>query len=223
MNEEGDNPVEDERLEGLLRRWGAEEASVRHAGGSPPLPQVAALRSPVLRWLPLAAGFLALVAGAGLFLASRTELRGPDVPEVGASQASDEMKQLRQELAQAVSELEESRTALAEARRRLDEQSEEFAEQIAQIRESFASENADLAAEAKRRSDALAASIKEKDGLLKAAENRLKEREAALASLKRDLDGSRREVGQVREKFAADAKRLQKAHEAVAAAQRELQ
>ena len=66
------NGQNNERLEQLLRRWGAEEAAHQESAGLAPfrdrLPET---RPSWLRqWLPLAASFVFMVVGAGLYVAS---------------------------------------------------------------------------------------------------------------------------------------------------------
>lgn len=66
------NGQNNERLERLLRRWGAEEAAHQESAGLVPFcDRLSGTRPSWLRqWLPLAASFIFMVVGAGLYVAS---------------------------------------------------------------------------------------------------------------------------------------------------------
>ena len=104
-----------DRLEGLLRQWGAEEAARGTAVGDLPPAVGSALpgRRPVtvgsviLRWAPLAAAAVLMLACGGLFRAA-LQARG----EIGRQRATEPtIEQLRGELALVTTELAEAGAA----------------------------------------------------------------------------------------------------------------
>jgi hypothetical protein len=68
MNDE--KPPETDRMEQLLRQWGAEEGARREGPAAPPAALMRAARppAPLVRWLPVAAGFIFFAIGVGLFV-----------------------------------------------------------------------------------------------------------------------------------------------------------
>ncbi|MFH1730636.1 MAG: hypothetical protein ABIF82_03165, partial [Planctomycetota bacterium] len=80
MSDEETKP--NDRLESLLRRWGAHEAArqadVSHL--SAPVPRRGRRSSPALRWMPLAASVALCAVAAALFLAARNG----DMPAIQA-------------------------------------------------------------------------------------------------------------------------------------------
>ena len=143
-----DSNNSNDRVEGMLRRWGADEAARTTPVPAGPGKPVRRKRrpSPVWRWAPLTAAALLMLAAAGLFVASLGER---SVAERAATEDRDELGRVRADLDQANATLatatternasrEESRkqadrAALADARRaelqkRLDGSSESLTE-----------------------------------------------------------------------------------------------
>jgi hypothetical protein len=122
------NGKHDERLERLLRRWGAEEAARRPSAGAAPFwdrsPE--ARPSPLRRWLPLAAAFAFLAAGAGFYLASTWFGHAEPSP---ASPGTGEATEVRHQLDRALADL-------AEARGLLEDQKQALAAEAARLRQS---------------------------------------------------------------------------------------
>jgi len=103
---------DNERLEQLLRRWGTEEAVRQESAGLVP----SGGRHPVARpswlrqWLPLAASFVFMVVGAGLYLASilpAHRQENPSVPRGGETAA------IREQLDRALAARREAEKKLA--------------------------------------------------------------------------------------------------------------
>jgi hypothetical protein len=110
MNEE--KPADTDRLERMLRRWGAEEAAHREGPAAPPAALLRASRppAPILRWLPVAAGFILFAIGAGLFVATLTS----DTGRPAVVKSDDATVKLLQK------DLEQTRTELASAHAAVD-------------------------------------------------------------------------------------------------------
>ena len=68
-----------ERLERLLRQWGAEEAVRQEQGAAQRLPPPLPVPAAAWRWVPLAAGFALFAVGVGFLLVAKAE-----VPKSGA-------------------------------------------------------------------------------------------------------------------------------------------
>jgi len=122
------NGKHDERLEHLLRRWGAEEAARRQSAGAAPFSERPpdARPSPLRRWLPVAAAFAFLAVGAGLYLASTWFGHAAPSP---AAPGAGEVTEIRQQLDRALADL-------AEARRLLEVQKQALAAEVARLRQS---------------------------------------------------------------------------------------
>ena len=122
------NGKRDERLEHLLRRWGAEEAARRPSAGAAPFSDRSpeARPWPLRRWLPLAAAFAFLAVGAGLYVASTWFGHAEPSP---AAPGAGEVTEVRQQLDRALADL-------AEARRLLEDQKQALAAEAARLRQS---------------------------------------------------------------------------------------
>jgi chromosome segregation ATPase len=104
---------ENERLERLLRRWGAEEAANEESAAAPPLARPQPVASALRRYAPLAAAAVLFLVAAGLFSASRSNApalpSAANEPEAGLSQLKADLQQTRAALAQAQASLEAQR------------------------------------------------------------------------------------------------------------------
>jgi hypothetical protein len=122
------NGKHDERLEQLLRRWGAEEAARRQSAVAAPFSDrpPEARPWPLRRWLPLAAAFAFLAVGAGLYLVSTLS---PRMGESPAAPGAGEATEIRQQLDRALADL-------AEARRLLEDQKQALAAEVARLQHS---------------------------------------------------------------------------------------
>lgn len=121
------NGQNNERMEQLLRRWGAEEAvsqwPATPAPLLPPLP-VGRLSWPA-RWLPTAAALIFMVTGVWLYIASTSPAPvGSNAPH-GQAQAPDGREQLDRALAD-----------LAETQRLLETWKQAFAAEATRLRQS---------------------------------------------------------------------------------------
>jgi hypothetical protein len=108
---------ENERLERLLRRWGAEEAAGEESAAAPPMARPRPVASALRQYAPLAAAAVLFVVAAGLFYASRSNSSalssGADEPEGGVSQLKVDLQQTRAALAQAQASLDAQKKASA--------------------------------------------------------------------------------------------------------------
>jgi len=198
MNHESRQP--DDRVEGLLRQWGAEEATRLADTASAPAfaPRPRAPWAAFRRWAPLAAAGLLLVASAAFFVAAR-------------SGADADLGELRAQLDQAARDLGQARAALTDAQRLSREQNDKFQQDLARMRETFAAEKTDLAREAEARALALSRSIGEKQELLDVAVRQLQDREKEQKDLKQKLAETNILLEGLRSNFADATLRLRKA------------
>lgn len=169
MGEQPDN--QNTRLEGMLRRWGADEAARQAKVGPmprvlPPTTQAAAKPAGVSpwRWLPLAAAAGLLVGAGALFVAARPWSSPP------AGQG-EELARLRQANQQLQADADGARLARAEAERKLKD---ERAASRSVADDPEYKRLADAEAEARRRAVSLEEALGAKDKDLKAAETAMK-------------------------------------------------
>lgn len=174
----------DDRLEGMLRRWGAGEAAARTRPGQMP-PQstqpvvaatvVAAPPASVQRWLPLAAAAMVVMALiAGFFVGTRS---GPDGPMVASPQAQldrgaplrRELAALKEALAAANRDLEEANHLIRTETEAADKARQELEGALAAV-----TEESQAAADARKRADALAIRNKTLDDAVVTLEQRTK-------------------------------------------------
>jgi hypothetical protein len=113
------NGPENERLERLLRQWGAEEASRREATAAPPAPVMRS--SAVWRYAPMAAAMIILAVSVHLYINSS----GTNLPK------EDTLKQ--ESLPQVQADLKAAREALAAAQAALAEQRRQADAEIAAV------------------------------------------------------------------------------------------
>jgi len=106
------NPEQPDRMEALLRKWGAEEAVRREGVSAPPPALLRAVRppSPLLRWMPVAAGFVLFAVGVGLLAGSIARDAGRQVAPAASSAA--DIERLQADLARTNSELAATRAAM---------------------------------------------------------------------------------------------------------------
>lgn len=202
MNEQ--NPQGSDRLERLLRQWGAEEDARRQPAGAAPVERSRRTRrmATLARWLPVAASLALFAATAGLVIGFRALAPG------GAGADS-----LRAELDRTVGELNQARTAIAEAARLLNDEKRQRADEVASLRRDLNAQKAALAAKPPQDQAALqnlAARLEERDKAMAALQRHMEERAGVLLELRKQCDG-----------LAAETARLRKAEESAVAAQRE--
>jgi hypothetical protein len=169
MSEQRDNQ---DRLEGMLRRWGADEAARQVPAGPMPDPneiEAASRRSAgsAWRWLPLAAAAGLLVGAAGIFLASGQWLGGggrgnSDPKTAGDLKAdADRLRLLNQELKD---ELDKAILARAQARQlAMDETSKagELAKEVERLKKDGGTAQKDLQTQFEKLQEDLKAKEKE--------------------------------------------------------------
>jgi septal ring factor EnvC (AmiA/AmiB activator) len=192
MNHESRQP--DDRVEGLLRQWGAEEAA--HLADIAAMPAFAPRpRAPLAafrRWAPLAAAGLLLAASAAFFVAAR-------------SGADADLGKLRAQLDQAARDLGQAR---ADAQRLSREQNDKFQQDLARMRETFAAEKTDLQEQARRQLATLTNALSEKQTRLDETARQLQDREKQVADLKEDFDKNMKLLREFNEKFVTVGKML---------------
>ena len=198
------NPQRTDRLERLLRQWGAEEDARRQPAGAAPLERSGRARpvATLARWLPVAASLAFFAAAVGLVIGSRALAPG------GAGADS-----LRAELGRAVGELNQARGSLAEAARLLNDEKRQRADEVAGLRRELDAQKAALAAKPPQDQAALknlAARLEERDKAMAALQQQMEQRAGVLQELRKQCDG-----------LAAETARLRKAEKSAGAAQRE--
>lgn len=132
-----------DRVEGLLRRWGAAEAAEGAAANARPEP--VAVRSTLgwRSWIPtMAAAALVLVAGVIFALGALGWL------ENATSETSGQVEDLVKQLRAAGKELTDVRRQLAEAKATAEGQQETFQERVRRLEQQLAEQKAALEAEA---------------------------------------------------------------------------
>jgi len=230
MTDEANNTKE--RLEALLRRWGAEEALRRAeppaAGPEARTAGRGTLRIVLLRWGPVAAAAMLLMASVGVYVAGRGENRGVAATPPPKPHATGELRRLRDELA-AVQGTLSQREAKVTALAGLADQVRSLQQQIEQQKERHKAELANLLADANSvRQAGAALAVK-----LTAAEKRveaLEKDKQALAVAAAELPKVRAELAAVEQrlagatdKIAANRRRSEQAEAALAAARSEME
>ena len=192
MNHESRQP--DDRVEGLLRQWGAEEATrLAETAAAPAFaPRPRAPWAAFRRWAPLAAAGLLLAASAAFFVAAR-------------SGADADLGKLRAQLDQAARDLGQAR---ADAQRLSREQNDNFQQDLARMRETFAAEKSDLQEQARGQLAALTNALSEKQARLDETTRQLHDGEKQVADLKEDFDKNMKLLREFNEKFVTVGKML---------------
>jgi len=191
MNADPKNP--NDRVEGMLRRWGADEAARTTPVPAAPGRPVRRKRrpSPAWRWVPVAAAALLTLAAAGLFVASLGER---SAAERAATEDRDELGRVRASLDKANATLAASTTELATSR-------EESRKQ------------ADRATQADARAARLQKLLDDGSGSLTEATNRV-------ASLRKSLDAKGKQVEDLSAKVSSLEKDVAAADKALADARK---
>ncbi len=218
MSEESDSPKD--RVERLLRQWGTVEA-VREATAratQAPLRRTAGHLA-VLRWVPVAAAALLLVAAVGVFVASRVRQAPEPVLALREATPPQEIKELHTELAHVQDELRRSQSALTKAKRELAVQADRLKAALAHFEE----EKADLIARAEQERTELRQSVTEKESQLNAALAELKDARSRIETTSQQLASSREELVEARKQFAAQTEHLRAMHSQAVAARREVE
>ena len=120
---DADRNNSNDRVEGMLRRWGADEAARTTPVPAGPGRPVRRKRppSPLWRWVPVAAAALLMLAAAGLFIASRAEW---SAAERAATEDRDELGRVRASLDKANATLATAGIELAASREESRKQAE---------------------------------------------------------------------------------------------------
>lgn len=134
MSKKPNNP--NERAEGMLRRWGADEASRKVELPEAPLPAGAddGRARTSWRWAPLVAAMVVLAAGAVLFFAAGREKRSIDLAYRAATLKLQAEHADRQRIE---IELERTRRQLRLARGQADRAAEDTETSLARLREKL--------------------------------------------------------------------------------------
>jgi hypothetical protein len=202
MSEQNDSA--NDRLEGLLRRWGAEEA---RAGVEPPAPPALPAKRPpgrplrgvLLRWVPPAAAAAMLIAAAVLFFASGArQAKHQGVSPVAMQPARAPTRPAAEQVEALQAELARVREALREARGRLEAAAPKAAQEAA-LRQTADELDAEKRAMIAEMSGRIA-------GLNRALEQRAAELERmkhALAGISGKLTAARAEADEARKQAEA--------------------
>lgn len=187
----------DEKMDGLLRHWGAEEAArqARVDYLRPPAPQRAVPAPSVWQWLPLAASLI-LVGGAGVLLL---------VTQPGAAPSTAEMERLRE----AVEAAERKGKAAEKTLFELRAERERLAAGMEEMQKALAAAQAEVQAKvsaaaeqtmkiADERLREMTRMLSESDAALKAAREQLVVREQEAAALRQAAEGARAAEEEIR-------------------------
>ncbi len=222
MNEDHDNTNEapassgddlaspDAAVEKLLRKWGAEE-SVRSLGALPPMRldgPAARTMSPWLRWGPLAAAAVLLVAAGGLFVASLPWQRTPpgrlndlpaasERPEDQPANLKREIAQLREQLEQALSRYDAQAVEYRQAMSRLDREKTQLAAALSRVEAGRTALETDLRREKSLLADARVQLGRDEDELA-GLRKRVSTAESQLVSERKRLSAAAVELAKVR-------------------------
>jgi hypothetical protein len=217
MSEERTGP--EDRLEGMLRQWGAEEAARRYRHVEPPRRSAVGWTFRVIAtWAAVAATLLIAVA-VGLLLIGHT-LRGGEPPATAPADRQ-QIDRLETELAKARGELEVLRAgrlkdgkAMVDLMAQLSEQELRYMEDLAELeaeleklRKGSAGEKAKLAGEMKR----LAGRLDAQDKELTAAGAELAKTKAELIAARADAARSVKQMEDLRKRLLAAAAELARA------------
>ncbi len=192
------NAQENDRLEHLLRKWGADQAAsqTKTPGGLVPTRYYSRDFSLVRRWAPLAAAAALLVAStAVLYLSFAESSRGRLVAE---STNGGKVAQLL-------------------------ERQKQLEVQLAQQRRIFEAEKAELVNETKTQIDALSQTIAEGQDRLEAALSLIGEKERELVDRKVELTKARKQLEGLSRQFETEAAKLRRDNKAAVGAQRDLE
>ena len=207
MNDQTDK--QNDQVEHLLRRWGAQEVSEQSR--VPPLqfevPARVGSWAVVWRWSPLLAASTLLAVAVVLFI------------ERPSGQQSSADAGLQARLTELAKDLKASRTALAETKQQLSADKQRSEEQIAQLRQS----NQNLLAEAQKQTATLKLMATEKEALWNRMIVNRKEHEKQIAQLTKGLTEARQQLEKLRDEFAVETAQLRQTQEEAVLAQREAQ
>ena len=221
-----DSKTTRERLEVMLRRWGAQAAADEAPIGTPPAPAMRRRTTVpfLLRWAPAAAAAAMLLAAGATFLLSRIE-RPDDKPPsvaVGKSAATEpalvaeldaariELQVLRAENLMGRDRLAEASGLAAEANRARDK----AIEKAGMLAETLAAEKTG----AQRREDALKEHVARLGRTMEQIEKLDKARHGELADLRRRTES---ELKRVRARLTVAAQELQRQGHAIRGAEDE--
>ena len=236
MSDEPDNS--NQRLEGMLRKWGAAEAlrtTEVGAAPAPPLPGRRDVSNLVLRWAPLAAAAVLLIAavaffiatekGPGVAVAPRIEDMGPGGPGPTTVSAAKALQRLRDENAEMRKQLDRQQRQLA-AMGELQDKLKTIEGDLTKARSDLESERArhrtdvqELMASVKARQKDLGELKGKVDSLGKRVDAAEKARDAALAAAK-ELPAVKVQLAAVENRLAAAADELTRVRKLQVAAEK---
>jgi len=204
MNEQTDH--DDERVEQMLRRWGADEAARRVQPGAAPIPSAKRPRHrPTRRRAPLAAAaglLLALAAGGGL-LVSRSNLTRQTQ---ALTDAQADAQRLAAQLAQARRDLDAARAAASAAGDKAVAQASRHLADVKRLRDDFRARqvlSAEKAAKAAGRLKRLEADLAAAGEELKKAKTDLAKAKTQLAAALAAGTKPNAELARLRQRLAA--------------------
>ena len=218
MSEESDR--DDQRLEAMLRRWGADEAARGTGARLGPAPMGASAgrggRMRLIRWIPAGIAAALLLAAAGLFIASRTAdvtttyRRSPSPPTATAA-AGDDVAVLKVRLQGTTAELEQVKESLLQSDALRITAAASHQRQLAKLRRDLAAHRAELD-EVRAKATALAGTMEKTRADLKTARRDLAGARASREAVEKELlDSRRRLAAMVKASGTADRQRRQAA------------
>jgi len=193
------------RLDRLLRRWGAEEAAgqadVSHLEA--PIPLRAPRPSVFWRWMPVAASLVLLAGTAAVLYINHAH--GPLARHEQAPPASDELTRLRAERNELAASGRELRGALTETQERLQTTEDNLQQAVERVAEQ-SKEDGEIRKQIADLSRAMAAKqddLTRMADLLKEREERISAGLAEIAELRRSVDAFSAERRDVADRLAA--------------------
>ncbi len=202
MNEKNHNP--DERMDRILRKWGADEAS--RQVNIPPMPELTPQRrwrTILLRWGPPAAAAAMLLVAAGLFIGGRSgDVTAP------VAQEQEDVRAIKMQLVQARTDLQEARAALSQADSRHAGEVERLNTEIAAMKKDFQNEKENFLAGAEKQIADLNRIVKTQNEKLETITGELEKSGEALAAAKERYDKLIIKGGKARAQLAAAVSEL---------------
>ncbi len=200
----------DEKLERMLRRWGAEEAARRQRTAEPARTRKQRL---LLRWAPAAAAAVLLLAALVTFHLGR-QREGDDA---SPAEADARVRLLQAEVAELVHELSAASagTEQAEARaeglaEQLAEQDSEHQRQLAELRERLNGADEDRLAEAESRIESLRTDLAESRSHADELAGKLAQTEDRLADARAKAERAEQNLEYTRQRLSAAVEEMER-------------
>ncbi len=185
MSQQPDNT--NDRLERMLRRWGADEAAQAASPGPVPAARRRAVLGPVLRYSAVAAGTLLVASLAWVIIQPSASREGPAHGVAQTQPADERIARLDAQLATVRTELEQARGQLAQTKEALEAGRQQFERKLQLLREDFDGQKRSLLASFAKERQGLREALTRREGELAAAGKALTEAAAQRDDARRKL------------------------------------